>query len=782
MDARRPVIAFLQSRPWFDSAVPRDLTCALAAHVGFDVPSSQMLALSDVARATADALPPARRVPFPPPFGGRPAAATAFSSEDVDAIAAFVNPAARWATSTASTAASSLLNAFRHLVVLSAAADALADTATVAALRGAGAPAAVSLNDAVSAIDAAESAADLAKLFASRPEVALRMLWESVASPRAQIGPATRRAPLSVDAVMLMHVALATGAAPLLLQPESGGCGSGGGACGRGDASSSVAVVHAAATAGLMALALALPSPGAVFFSRGGGAAAPAAAPSAAFFCAAVHHAAPALVANRAAFVRMLRPTTAAEAATLCAVLFGIDLCAAGDSDAFVLANGYKVFCDAQAVAGGAEAAAALAQIDAWFAPVAGSALAPVLALSPHHVDIRVTWSPAWARLYSTNQELFFGRKAGIRVGAHVTTDESPATGAAAAADAAGAAGAGVRRHTTLRHALFAVASELPSVFVGAHPRAANAVSPISLEPIRETVSEHGPCSVLTFSWWRGGAGDLTFTAISVFDVMQTIRASESLALALSSDDPAVVYLTKRTVVALTKMAEDLSSSDAGALPQRLSRAAADAYAQLLAVVRAAADRARNVTGHTVELANAVANANAVAAAAAAAGGGDADGRQVTEAFRALFRLAMFMRGWRGGDAPLPLRSVDTTYDASEQAAVEIRVAAAIIEYDEAVAAISDANLRRLVKSAPLLSARRTPKSGGAVFVPMRSAEQGLTVEDRLAIVREGENGTIFSCLRMSSNLIAATAFHNLVYALRVNPPPMDISALDEIM
>jgi hypothetical protein len=71
--------------------------------------------------------------------------------------------------------------------------------------------------------------------------------------------------------------------------------------------------------------------------------------------------------------------------------------------------------------------------------------------------------------------------------------------------------------------------------------------------------------------------------------------------------------------------------------------------------------------------------------------------------------------------------------------------------------------------------------SSGIRFAPMLNEEQGLTIEDRIGIISEGDiSQNVFSCLRMSSNMIVATAYYFLV-AVFQEDPPFPIHELDLI-
>ena len=131
-------------------------------------------------------------------------------------------------------------------------------------------------------------------------------------------------------------------------------------------------------------------------------------------------------------------------------------------------------------------------------------------------------------------------------------------------------------------------------------------------------------------------------------------------------------------------------------------------------------------------------------------------------ALTSLLHLSMYMRGWSGiGEYPIEEAPVDN------QNEVDIRVTQSIAALDKAGNAMSDGfDVRRL----PLLK-----KSGHGYITA--GVNDGLTVGGRLEIVKNGirhENAN--SCLRMSSNWFASTAYK---YIVSIGlPQPFDISSL----
>ena len=65
------------------------------------------------------------------------------------------------------------------------------------------------------------------------------------------------------------------------------------------------------------------------------------------------------------------------------------------------------------------------------------------------------------------------------------------------------------------------------------------------------------------------------------------------------------------------------------------------------------------------------------------------------------------------------------------------------------------------------------------MFVTSNDPGEGLTIGDRIKIVRGGENETMSSCIRMSSNKICASSYYYMVLiGFRL---PFNISEIYEI-
>jgi len=127
-------------------------------------------------------------------------------------------------------------------------------------------------------------------------------------------------------------------------------------------------------------------------------------------------------------------------------------------------------------------------------------------------------------------------------------------------------------------------------------------------------------------------------------------------------------------------------------------------------------------------------------------------------AMTGLLCISMYMRGWKGGDHPFPIREAPV----DDQLSVDLAVTNGISEFGEICARLGE--IGRNIMTLPLLKYQ-----GG--FNPIGNDDHGFTIEDRLNIVRMGDDtGNIQSCIRLTSNILAATAYRYITL-LGMQPP-----------
>jgi uncharacterized membrane protein len=123
----------------------------------------------------------------------------------------------------------------------------------------------------------------------------------------------------------------------------------------------------------------------------------------------------------------------------------------------------------------------------------------------------------------------------------------------------------------------------------------------------------------------------------------------------------------------------------------------------------------------------------------------------IKKGIRKLFELTMKMRGWKEYE-PYPI-TITQPYSNEE---IEKRTLEAIIELDECNQESND-----FIYSLPLIIWRNE-------FIQSFIEEQGLTIGDRIKIVKKGESEGVSSCIRLTSNVLGATyCFYSRLFALK---------------
>ncbi len=121
-----------------------------------------------------------------------------------------------------------------------------------------------------------------------------------------------------------------------------------------------------------------------------------------------------------------------------------------------------------------------------------------------------------------------------------------------------------------------------------------------------------------------------------------------------------------------------------------------------------------------------------------------------------LLHCAMYMRGWRG-EGSYPLTSEETTNERELQPVIDLRVTESIRQLDSIIENMNNLEgMGDLIKELPLIFYHY--RSGE--LLPSTSEEEGLTIIERINIVKGGEDGSLQSCIRMSSNRFAASAYY----------------------
>ena len=139
---------------------------------------------------------------------------------------------------------------------------------------------------------------------------------------------------------------------------------------------------------------------------------------------------------------------------------------------------------------------------------------------------------------------------------------------------------------------------------------------------------------------------------------------------------------------------------------------------------------------------------------------------RIDKAILSFFRLGMFMRGW-DGEAALPIERAPVF----DQVLVDIRVNTEIHIFESELEILGE-NLKTLILSIPLV------RYVEGEYIPSNNIEEGLTIGDRLKIVKMGDNDEVQeSCIRLSSNWLCSTAFR-IMEILEIPGVNFDIAKL----
>lgn len=131
------------------------------------------------------------------------------------------------------------------------------------------------------------------------------------------------------------------------------------------------------------------------------------------------------------------------------------------------------------------------------------------------------------------------------------------------------------------------------------------------------------------------------------------------------------------------------------------------------------------------------------------------DKQRVIHVFTLLMEAAMYMRNW-SGEGDYPLHSSDTLVE--NQIEVDLRVTQSILIFEQEIENLNTLDqLGILIKDLPLMLHTYNNE-----FVASSSEDDGLTIGDRIFILKGGEDASIQSCIRLSSNKFCATAYYYL--------------------
>lgn len=141
---------------------------------------------------------------------------------------------------------------------------------------------------------------------------------------------------------------------------------------------------------------------------------------------------------------------------------------------------------------------------------------------------------------------------------------------------------------------------------------------------------------------------------------------------------------------------------------------------------------------------------------------------KVRNIFLKLLHLSMYMRGW-SGSGPYPILNHETLHN--NQCDVDLKVSEGIREYEDACILIPE--MSKDINKLPLMIYNNG-------FIVCSNIDEGLTIFDRIQIIKAGnDTQNMYSCIRLSSNRLAASAYY---YMQLLNiAKPFDIESLASI-
>lgn len=274
----------------------------------------------------------------------------------------------------------------------------------------------------------------------------------------------------------------------------------------------------------------------------------------------------------------------------------------------------------------------------------------------------------------------------------------------------------------------------LDNFYCGVYPEISNEETPIAFDEVESLE----PGSIICY-----GVRRESLTAFNIEEIVDHFRTTQNF----SHPTNPRATLTPRSIQKLKTIARDegTASESVQSLKQELLRI----IEEVELLVSGTSSQVRRFRDTYLEL---------------------SPGKQesIRRIFTKLLHLAMYMRGWEGGSNPYPIGSAPV----DDQHQVNIRVTVALNDFEDSCNALKSEG--RTILNLPLLKYR------GGEFRAIRTEAEGRTIQERLNIVKRGnQTGNIHSCIRMTSNVLAASAYRYLI--LTGQRAPFTISELRQI-
>ena len=139
-----------------------------------------------------------------------------------------------------------------------------------------------------------------------------------------------------------------------------------------------------------------------------------------------------------------------------------------------------------------------------------------------------------------------------------------------------------------------------------------------------------------------------------------------------------------------------------------------------------------------------------------------------------ILECGYYMRGWKVGSQNIPVTSSQCEFSYDKEGLVYLNVTQSILKLEKDVA---ESGYENFLWNLPLMNIKR---SGSEIkYQASTNVDSGLTVRDRINIVKDNHKDNPNACIRMSSNWFMVTGYYYSI-ALSI-PTTFDINLLSDI-
>jgi hypothetical protein len=149
----------------------------------------------------------------------------------------------------------------------------------------------------------------------------------------------------------------------------------------------------------------------------------------------------------------------------------------------------------------------------------------------------------------------------------------------------------------------------------------------------------------------------------------------------------------------------------------------------------------------------------------------------IKQCFIDLLHIGYYMRGWKvGNNNADPIRSEQTGSDDDMATLIELNVTKAIAEFENNCNKLPE-DIRKCFETLPLIKVNK--RDNEVEFIMSNDKNKGLTVMDRIKIVKTNRADDVNACIRISSNYMCGSAYYYM--GCIGLPPPFDIKEIMDV-